>query len=220
MDAGKVLREFLKVHKGASGIKTFLDAQLYAEDVGDEVVGAFGGIDFEETEADDLMQALLPVLKRAYGDSAKAAAMAQRIVDQKAGLGLAALEPDFDAAVVTDLAESLAGRSISKEFFANAIKKETVGAVDKTIQQNAEARQELGLQTHITREYSDRGLRSGTKYAEDCQWCLDRCGEWFDYQEAYKAGCFERHPGCVCIIDYQVGKTHTIGRDKYTWQNV
>ena len=120
---------------------------------------------------------------------------------------------DLDALLQSESALSkpqLAGKIAAPGLVKNLIKQSTIGAVDETIRRNAEAREEMGLDVSIVRTYSDVGLRAGTKYSEDCEWCLERCGEWDNYKDAKDAGCFERHPGCLCMIDYHVGKTHSV----------
>lgn len=223
MDATQALNEYRKARPKLSGIETFEAAQLYAEDAGAAVAKIFATMDLEELAAmstDDLAALLRPALRAAYGDSVNAAAMAQRIQNAQAQLGLGVLEADFDAATVRAIAEQLVGKEFSVEFLENLIKQETLKGFDETVRKNAEARDNMGLKVHIVRTYSDVGLRSGTKYAEPCEWCLSRCGEWDNYKEAYAAGCFERHPGCGCIIEYEVGKTHTIQRAPGNWQQV
>ena len=80
---------------------------------------------------------------------------------------------------------------------------------------NAEAAANMGLETHIVRTYDGVGLHNGK---DPCKWCMDRAGDWTDYQSAYDAGCFERHPGCGCRIDYHVGKTRTWSNRAGTWR--
>lgn len=100
-------------------------------------------------------------------------------------------------------------RTVSKAAAEIILARETTRAFDETIRINAEVNAEMGLETRITRTYGDVGLHAGTPYAQDCEWCLARCGEWTNVEEAKAAGVFERHPGCQCTVDYKVGKTHT-----------
>ena len=158
-------------------IKTFLDAQMYAEQLGEDIM---------ETITEEMTED--------------------------------PLEPEFNARRRT---ANLVSDIIEAPLTApKLVEKELVGLVDDTVRINAEAREELGLTTHITRTYSDVGLRSGTKYSEDCEWCKSRCGSWDNYRDAYEAGAFERHPGCLCEIDYHVKNTHTRSRGSYKWVNV
>lgn len=208
-----MVKKILKRRKPPD-IKTFLDAQMYAEQLGADVMEM---ITKEMTE-DELVEALFPALKSAGKRVIDAAAIVQRLIDAEAGVGLAPLEPEFNPRVRT---ASLVSDILEAPLTApKLVEKELVGLVDDTVRINAEAREELGLVTHITRTYSDVGLRNGTKYSEDCEWCKSRCGSWDNYRDAYEAGAFERHPGCLCEIDYHVKNTHTRSRGSYKWVNV
>ena len=106
---------------------------------------------------------------------------------------------------------------ISPEFVRNLIVNQSNKVVDESIRKNIEAQGGAGLTVRITRKYDDVGLHDGK---DPCQWCLDREGEWDDYQEAYNAGVFERHPGCGCVITYEVGKTRTWSGGGWQWHNL
>lgn len=208
-DVKTILRNYARSKKAVRDIDTFGAAQNYAEKLGNILADAIG-TDFEDIAEEDLALVLRSVLKRAYDDSAVAAASAQHRQNQKAKLGIGTLRAEFDPANADKVAEELAGKIVEPGFVQNLIKQKTIGAVDETIRRNAEAREEMGLEVSIVRKYSDVGLRAGTKYSEDCAWCLERCGEWDNYKDAKDAGCFERHPGCLCEIDYHVGRTHSV----------
>lgn len=208
-DAKVILRNYMRSKKAVRDIGTFGEAQNYAEKLGKALADVLGN-DFEGVAEEDLAFVLRVVLKKVYDDSAVAAASAQYRQNQKAKLGIGILRAEFDPADADRIAEELAGKIAAPGLVENLIKQNSIGAVDETIRRNAEAREEMGLEVHIVRTYSDVGLRAGTKYSEDCEWCLSRCGEWDSYGDAKDAGCFERHPGCLCEIDYHVNKTHTV----------
>ena len=159
---------------------------------------------------DDAVQIFTAVMKKNHEEVARVSAKAQNDMYKKAGVGLKALTPDFNAdkarglaTVVTDTEE------ITDDYIRTLIKNNSLAVVDDSIRVNAAAATNLGLTVHITRTYDDVGLHNGK---DVCQWCMDRVGDWTDYGEAFRAGAFERHPGCGCMIEYHVGKTHT-------WQN-
>ena len=208
-DVKVILRNYARGKKAVRGIDTFADAQNYAEKLGKALADALGD-SFEDVAEEELSSVLRAALKRAYDDSAVGAATAQFRQNQKAKLGIGTLRAEFDPADADRIAEELAGKIVEPGFVQNLIKQKTIGAVDETIRRNAEAREEMGLEVSIVRKYSDVGLRAGTKYSEDCAWCLERCGEWDNYKDAKDAGCFERHPVCLCEIDYHVGRTHSV----------
>ena len=220
-DKDKLLRIYLKARGKATGIESYADAQDYALSLGGIIADALEGtgLELSDIPEDELVAMLRPVLKQAQGDALSAARLAQQAQNRAAKLRLGVLEAEVDGAAAEAIAGQIAGRAISKEYLARALNDRLQHIVDETQRKNIKARDDMGLGVHIVRKYSDLGLRSGTKYAEPCKWCLDRCGEWTNYQEAYEAGCFERHDGCCCQIDYDVYGTHTVSKDKWNWYN-
>lgn len=202
------MRDYQRSKKVVRGLHTYGDAQKYAEGLGQLLADALGA-DFDGVDEAELASVLRVVMKKAYGDATTAAANVQQQMTRKQGLRIGTLVPEFEPERADKVAEALAGKIVDQGLVDNLMKQHTLGGVDDTIRKNAEANSEMGLETHIVREYSDVGLRAGTKYSEDCQWCLERCGEWDNVADAQAAGAFERHPGCLCVIDYQVGRTHT-----------
>ena len=183
-------------------IKSYIDAQKYAEQIGSEIAKALG----EEIAEEELAEALVPLLTNARKEVVNAATIAQRLIDRRMALGLSPLTSDYNpVASAREIAENAAQQGS----ITGLIEKNLVKIVDDTQHKNAAAREDIGLKTHVIRKYSDVGLRNGTKYSEPCEWCLSRCGEWDSVKEAADAGCFERHPGCLCEIDYYYEKTGT-----------
>lgn len=218
-EISRVLRIYSKARKVSRKMRAFSSAQEYAESIGGAVAKALNGIDFSVLSEDEIVALLNPVLRRAYSDAVDAGVSVIRSALDSAGLKLGTLAPQYNAETTRELARDFVSREISTDYVRNAISRRIAEGVDETIRENAQAHDGMGLTVHIVRKYSDLGLRNGTKYAEQCQWCLDRCGDWDNYQEAYDAGCFERHDGCCCQIDYDVGATHTVSRDKWNWYN-
>ena len=218
MDKDKLLRIYLKA-RDRTRSESYADAQDYALKLGDIIAKALGDMDLSEVSEDEISDLLRPVLRQAQTDAISAARLAQQAQNKSAKLGLGVLDADADMAVAETVAGQMAGRAITEEYIAKLVNGRLQSVIDETQRKNAKAQEDMGLDVHIVRKYSDLGLRSGTKYAEPCKWCLDRCGEWTNYQEAYEAGCFERHDGCCCQIDYDVYDTHTVSKDKWNWYN-
>ena len=218
-EVNRILRIYSKARKVSGKMRAMSNVQDYALSLGDAVAKALNGIDFSALSEEEAAALLNPVMKRAYSDAVRAGASAVNAKIQSAKLGLNALTSQYDAQIAGELAKDFSARELSLEYIRNAIARRLLEGTDDTIRRNAQAHYDMGLTVHIVRTYSSLGLRSGTPYAEPCQWCLDRCGEWDNYQEAYDAGCFERHDGCCCQIDYDVGGTHTTSKDKWNWYN-
>lgn len=208
---GKQLRKNVRLNHLAENAWNYKDAHDFASKAAEllcDVLKLY--MDPATVTHDDAVQIFTAVMKKNHEEVARVCAKAQNDMYKKAGVGLKALTPDFNAdkarglaTVVTDTEE------ITDDYIRTLIKNNSLAVVDDSIRVNAAAATNLGLAVHITRTYDDVGLHNGK---DVCQWCMDRVGDWTDYGEAFRAGAFERHPGCGCMIEYHVGKTHT-------WQN-
>ncbi len=208
---GKQLRKNVRLNHLAENAWDYKDAHDFASKAAEllcDVLKLY--MDPATVTYDDAVQIFTAVMKKNHEEVARVCAKAQNDMYKKAGVGLKALTPDFNAdkarglaTVVTDTEE------ITDDYIRTLIKNISLAVVDDSIRVNAAAATNLGLAVHITRTYDDVGLHNGK---DVCQWCMDRVGDWTDYGEAFRAGAFERHPGCGCMIEYHVGKTHT-------WQN-
>ena len=208
---GKQLRKNVRLNHLAENAWNYKDAHDFAGKAAEllcDVLKLY--MDPATVTYDDAVQIFTAVMKKNHEEVARVCAKAQNDMYKKAGVGLKALTPDFNAdkarglaTVVTDTEE------ITDDYIRTLIKNNSLAVVDDSIRVNAAAATNLGLAVHITRTYDDVGLHNGK---DVCQWCMDRVGDWTDYGEAFRAGAFERHPGCGCMIEYHVGKTHA-------WQN-
>lgn len=228
-DVEQILRAYgLRLRKNSKladlykNAKDYLDAMAYAKGSGDELAQTISALaDIASMSEDELAKLLDACLKTNHGNVTAVCLRAQGAVNRRAWLNIGALTADYSPEVARTMAAKLIdSQDPSFEHLKNLVIKETMGAVDRTISKNASAQSEMGLTCHIVRKYDDRGLRAGTKWAEPCQWCLEREGEWDNYQEAYNAGAFERHDGCGCVITYEVGRTRTWSASKGTWTNL
>ena len=214
---GKQLRESKKLTEIARKASTYADAQEFATVSAEalyDVLGRF--VDVFAMTCDEALAIFQGALKANYNVVSRICERVQSQINASAKVGLNALVPEFDAERARGLAMAITDASeVTADYVKGLIVNNSRSIVDETIRQNAEAQKNLGFETYIKREYDDVGLHDGK---ERCQWCLDRCGEWDDYQEALRAGAFERHPGCGCIITYQVGRTRTIGTNATNWR--
>ena len=161
---------------------------------------------------------LILIFLHNYDNVVKACRAAQGGVNRRARVGLGVLDADFDAEGVREIVSTILDtQEYTPDFVKNLIVNQSNKIVDRTIRTNAEAQSSTGLTVHIVRRYDDVGLHGGK---DPCQWCLKRAGDWDDYSEAYAAGCFERHPGCGCVIEYNVGRTHTWSNSMYGWNDL
>lgn len=217
VDAERLLKIYRKARARLGKIENFKDAQDYAESLSAAIARILGDMDLTEATEEEIAAMLRPTLKEAQNDAIRAARLAQNAQNAAVRLNIGTLTAEASTAAPLEIAEQLAGKAVTKDFVEGLLSQKIIGSIDETERKNIEARDNMGLKVHIVRKYSDRGLRAGTKYAEPCQWCLSRCGEWDNYQAAKAAGCFERHPGCLCTIDYDTGKIHYAVRGRGAW---
>ena len=216
---GNRLRQNVRLNALAQNAASYKDAQEYATKAASvlcDVLKVY--VDPATITFDEAVQIFFAVMQKNHANVARVCTKVQQNIYRSAGVGLRALAPDFNAdmakgiaTVVTDTEE------ITDEYIRTLVTNNTLKIVDESIRKNAEASERVGMVVHIVRRYDDVGLHDGK---DVCQWCLDREGEWDNYDEAYSAGCFERHPGCGCVIEYHVGKTHTWSNTKGAWNDV
>ena len=216
---GKHLRNNVRLKALAEKAWNYDDAHKFA----DETAGVLCDVlkmymDPATVTYDDAVQIFEAVMQRNYSEVTRVCANVQQGMYRKAGVGLNALTPKFNAEKARGLATAITdAEEVTDDYVRNLVKNNALGVVDDTIRINSEASENVGLYVHIVRTYDDIGLHNGK---DVCQWCMDRQGEWDNYQEALAAGAFERHPGCGCLIDYHVGKTHTWSNTKGAWNDV
>lgn len=228
IDVEKVVKVYNNTVKSSEAIKkmwgsanSYRAANKYATMLGEKMTTALiTNSDFSVADPDADGAALVRAMSVVHSDVMRYAGRVQQNLNTKAGLGLKPVTPSFEtteAEYVRNLAEHFSGADFSNSYLKDEIINQCRHYVDNTIKANMEAQEDLGLKTHIVRTYDDIGLHGGK---DVCEWCLEREGEWDNYQEAYDAGVFERHPGCGCVIEYHVGKTHTRQDGSLRWEDI
>lgn len=217
---GKYLQKNVRLKALAEKAWSYEDAHEFADKAADlvfEVLKLHMG-DPANITRDEAVQIFTAVMKKNHEEVVKVCARAQNDMYRKAGVGLNALTPEFNAEKARGIAQAITdAEEVTDDYVRNLVKNNALGVVDDMIRINSEASENVGLYVHIVRKYDDVGLHNGK---DVCQWCMEREGEWDNYQEALAAGAFERHPGCGCVIDYHVGKTHTWSNTKGAWNDV
>ncbi len=170
----------------------------------------------EVTEAEALTF-IPPALRGNYRYSVNLAKAAQENVNKRAGIGLQALEADFDEEKAANLAKHVSEVGATPEV-VNLVEQNARHVVDATLRKNATAHENAGLQVRVIRTYDGVGLHNGK---DGCEWCLDRVGEWAHVADAQAAGAFERHAGCGCEIMYQTVRLNWQKQGKdMTWRDM
>lgn len=130
------------------------------------------------------------------------AEQAQQIINRSAGITLQPVKVPVDEDRIKGLVDHIKDSGLLDET-KNLITNLVESHVDDAINDNASFQLDSGMEVTVTRRYDDVGVNHGK---DECQWCLERCGENVPYKEAYAMGMFERHPGCGCIIEYNTSK--------------
>lgn len=209
--------------KIANKTATYVDAKEFASlaglnlaDVTIEALVEAGAI----TEEDALK--LIPgLLKGNHDRVTRVTEGVQKIVNEKAGVGLQPANVRFDTDRANSLARHLAGLGDVSEREGSIrldVENNSLSIVDTSIKLNAMIQLAVGLEPTIYREYDGVGLHGGK---DACQWCLERAGTW-TYQEAVDNGVFQRHPGCGCTITYTTEKGTDVQTDwtTNTWTRI
>ena len=205
----------------AENAADFGDVARYAAGSVDELTAAVTAAgDIAALPESELTELLDAGLRANHADVVRICRKVQRRINDRARLGIGTLTPEYDSRKAASVAQALTEAAVTNDALLAQLKKAVLGVVDESIKRNFEAAGEIGLNVRITRRYDNIGLRSGTKHAEDCQWCLAREGTWDNVDEAEAAGAFERHPGCGCVITYEVGKTRTWSNAAGKWTDL
>lgn len=151
----------------------------------------------------DVIDAVMPpALREQCKTVLEGANRVQRIVNGKAGINLQPVDVPIDEDRIAGLVDHVKSSGFMDET-ENLITNLASSHVDDAIKDNAGFQLDSGMEVTVTRTYDDVGINHGK---DECQWCLDRCGENVPYKEALAMGMFQRHPGCGCVIEYNTSK--------------
>ena len=192
------------------GTATMADADIYASQLAEcyntaikEVLGKFSVEEYRKA-----VDTVLPKGFHRITDRVNECAM--KIIDrqlQDAGIGMKAVYAEYDhqkerkvIEEIQKVAERAEEVSQVEPVASKQIESFAQNAAVNTIQKNAQAQSNAGIEVLVTRRYDGVGVHMRK---DTCEWCLERCGENMPYSEAYSNGAFERHPGCHCEIFYK-----------------
>lgn len=198
----KITRFFSKVKKGTA---TYGDVLDYAGRSGEmlalQIIRKLSE-QYPNGIPPDVLDGVLPiVLTDECNRVLDASGSVQQAINRRAKVNLAPVDVGVDTDRIYGLVEHFkdAGLGDASALISNLARSE----VDETAKRNAEFQDSSGLEVTVSRYYDDVGVNHGK---DECQWCLDRCGENVPYKEAYQMGMFQRHPGCGCTIEYHTSK--------------
>lgn len=211
------------------GTATYLDADKYALEVAKGLGKSlsdnlqYGAL--SDAEYQEVISKVLPAgLESTYDTVSYYAEGVQRGLNERNEIKLAVLKPNINADDILNITNK-AKKAKQYNDVSGAVNQDTMNfaqnVATKMMKENAGFQKNAGYEIRVVRKYDDIGLHRGTKYAEQCAWCLEREGEW-DYDTAQSMGVFERHPGCECIITYKAEKGWQLQTDwsSNTWADV
>ena len=174
---------------------------------------------------------LTPLLSETHDLVAGASAQVQKNMNNAAGIGLEALEPDLDTNRIDGLVNKVASYGTYDE--ARWVMHEPVinyhqAIVDQAIRKNASAHTKAGFEAVIIRKTEAhktitgrkiiRGRAYPYKYTVPCKWCAGLEGV-YRYKDVSNRGndVFRRHEACRCIIIYKDGNKTIDVRTQHEW---
>lgn len=174
---------------------------------------------------------LTPLLSETHELVAGASAQVQKNMNNAAGIGLEALEPDLDTNRIDGLVNKVASYDTYDE--ARWVMHEPVvnyhqAIVDQAIRKNASAHSKAGFEAVIIRKTEAhktvtgrkiiRGKAYPYKYTVPCKWCAGLEGV-YKYKDVSNRGndVFRRHEACRCIIIYKDGNKTIDVRNQHEW---
>lgn len=221
INSDATIRKLLK--KKMNSTVTYLDADKYAIATAKALGKALADNLIDETLSTADYRA---IVAEALPDGLKATRStvnyftesAQRALNKSAKINLKVVMPAIDTeAITTTTAKALKATAYSE--VSGVVTQDSMSFAQnvavKMMKENANFQHNVGYDIKVIRQYDDVGLHRGTKYAEQCDWCLEREGTW-DYDAALENGVFARHPGCSCTIVYHADKGPQL---QTNWQN-
>lgn len=196
--------------RAEEGVATMAEADIYARRAAEcynmALHEVLGKASIEEYR--DAVDSVIP--KGFHQISSRVNDYTKEIIDiqlKDAGIGLKAVSAEYDSRKERDVVEAIRKAAQKAEEISRAepeadrqVESFAQKAATNTIQTNAKAQNDAGLEVRVTRIYDGIGVHDRK---DECQWCLSRCGEDMPYSEAYAKGAFQRHPGCHCELFYK-----------------
>lgn len=137
----------------------------------------------------------------------------QALLNQKAGISIAALKADIKQDRIDKIVEKVSSYDSyddGKWLLDEPILNFSQSIVDSTIRKNADFHYKLGFKPKIVR----------TEVGGCCKWCKDKAGV-YDYESVKDTGndVFRRHRYCRCTVDYVPDKSRRQDVWSKQWNN-
>jgi hypothetical protein len=201
----KKIKRLLERIKSADA--NYVDANAYAEEVGDILKRAFEKFVSSDALPDGKMyyniadRLLRETLGNNYKLIADASETVQTALNRASDIGMKAIRPEMEE----DRLKNLIDRISNEEYYDDirrmieeALVNYSQSVVDDSIRANVEKQYQAGLKPILTRKAA----------GGCCEWCQKMAGTW-DYEELKQTWdyyeVFRRHDACRCTIVYDPG---------------
>lgn len=143
-----------------------------------------------------------PMLKNNHKLSMLAAESVQKVLDEKNGIGLSVIKPEFPEEKADSLMNYITENGLTEQQLASRLNEPiqslTEEFFDAFVRENAQFRYEAGMSPQIVRVYAA---------AKPCAWCRSMAGT-YDYSNVSDKGndVFKRHDRCHCQVYFKDNK--------------
>lgn len=201
----------------ASKLKTgdYSDAHDYSIRVGELLSQAFSEVLTEDVYpeiTEDMARQIIPsLLGTDHKMISDACVTVQNNLNEKAGLGLKAIEPEFDVSRAYGLADKYVdfdSYDDAKWVLGEPVENFSQSIPDDSIRRNADFQWKTGMSPKIIRK-AEPGA---------CKWCRSLAGT-YDYSEVRDTGndVYRRHENCRCVVTYDPGDGSRYDVHKKQW---
>lgn len=183
---------------------TYKDANDFAIETGELLADAFQSNLSKEILPDGKMyyniadRVIRERLEHNYDITAEAAVEVQKILNEKAGIGIKAIKPEMNEDRVQGIINIVSGGKYDDVAYilGEAVVNFTQSVIDAAVKENADFHLKSGLRPKIRR----------TSTGKCCEWC-NRLTGVYDYEAVSDTGndVFRRHKHCRCTVEYDAG---------------
>ncbi|WP_276882340.1 ADP-ribosyltransferase [Anaerococcus tetradius] len=181
---------------------SYKDANEFAEELGQILADTFK----DKIKTEDLPDGKMyyniakriidPNMRMTYDMVGDYSRDVQALLNQEAGISIAALKADINQDRIDKIVEKVSGYDSyndGKRLLDEPMINFAMSIVDSTIKKNADFHYKLGFKPKIVRK----------ELGGCCEWCKDKAGV-YDYESVKDTGndVFRRHRYCRCTVDY------------------
>ena len=199
------------------GTATLTDAHDYAEELGEILSKSLRTHLTAETLPNSTLyyniaqRTVIPALRQNHDMVTELAGVIQKMLDEKNGIYLSFIKPDFPESRVADLVRKMteSGKKLEESlvWIGEPIVNNSEAFMDDFVRTNARFKHDSGMRATITRE----------SRWNCCEWC-QRISGTFDYENAPE-NIYRRHEHCRCVVTYHSDRKSQNVWTKEIWES-